>query len=256
LAPLSRTFGYQSVDEVERERRIRRVFAAVARRYDLMNDLMSFGIHRLWKRTLVRMAAPKPGQAIVDLAGGTGDVAALMAGPDRLVAVCDPSVPMMAAGRDRARHPGHAHLQWIGGTGEQLPLASGSVDTITIAFGIRNVTRIELALAEAMRVLKPGGRFLCLEFSTPHALIRPFYNLFSFTVIPRLGAWVAREPEAYTYLVESIRRFPDQRAFKALIEQAGFADVRFRNLSFGIACIHVGTRPMTQPAPAQTRAPR
>jgi demethylmenaquinone methyltransferase/2-methoxy-6-polyprenyl-1,4-benzoquinol methylase len=242
---LSRTFGFQSVDEIERTHRIRRVFSAVASRYDLMNDLMSLGIHRLWKRTLVRLAAPRPGQTIVDLAGGTGDVAALMAGPDRLVTVCDPSVPMMAAGRGRG-DPGHAHVRWIAGTGEQLPFADGSVDTLTIAFGIRNVTRIEAALAEALRVLKPDGRFLCLEFSTPHMLIRPFYNLFSFTVIPRLGAWIARAPEAYTYLVESIRRFPDQKTFQALIEDAGFSDVHYRNLSLGIAAIHVGTKAGTR----------
>jgi demethylmenaquinone methyltransferase/2-methoxy-6-polyprenyl-1,4-benzoquinol methylase len=251
LAPLSRTFGYRSVDERERERRIRGVFAAVARRYDLMNDLMSMGIHRLWKRRLARLAAPSPGQVIVDLAGATGDVAALMSAPDRLVVVCDPSEPMMAAGRERARRPGHAHLQWLAGTGEQLPLADASVDTITIAFGIRNVTRIEQALAEALRVLKPGGRFLCLEFSTPHALVRPFYNLFSFAVIPRLGAWVARAPEAYNYLVESIRRFPDQRAFAALIEQAGFGAVGFEDLSFGIACIHIGTKPLAPAGPSR-----
>jgi demethylmenaquinone methyltransferase/2-methoxy-6-polyprenyl-1,4-benzoquinol methylase len=235
---LSRTFGRHEVDAGERERRIRRVFEAVAARYDLMNDLMSLGVHRLWKRTLVRLAAPRAGQVIVDVAGGTGDVAARMAGPDRVVAVCDPSLPMMQVGRDRASR----HVRWIAGTGERLPLADASVDTLTIAFGIRNVTHIDVALAEALRVLKPGGRFLCLEFSTPWAPVRPFYHLFSFTVIPRLGAWVARSPEAYQYLVESIRRFPDQHAFAALIERAGFADVRHRNLSFGIACIHVGTR--------------
>ncbi len=239
MTRLSRTFGFQSVEEEERERRIRRVFEAVARRYDLMNDLMSMGIHRLWKRTLVRLAAPRAGQCIVDLAGGTGDVAARMAAADRLVAVCDPSVAMMQAGQAR----GHRHVQWLAGTGECMPLASGSVDTITIAFGIRNVTRIEDALTEALRVLKPGGRFLCLEFSTPWAPVRPFYNFFSFAVIPRLGALVAQAPEAYTYLVESIRRFPDQRSFKALLEQAGFADVSYRNLSFGIACIHAGSKP-------------
>jgi demethylmenaquinone methyltransferase/2-methoxy-6-polyprenyl-1,4-benzoquinol methylase len=241
MTELSRTFGYQSVDEAERTRRIRRVFSAVATRYDLMNDLMSLGIHRLWKRTLVRMAAPRAGQTIVDLAGGTGDVAARMAGCDRLVTVCDPSVPMMTAGRGRG-DAAHAHVRWIAGTGEQLPFADASIDTLTIAFGIRNVTRVEVALAEALRVLKPDGRFLCLEFSTPHMLIRPFYNVFSFTAIPRLGAWVARAPEAYNYLVESIRRFPDQKAFQALIEQAGFRDVHYRNLSLGIAAIHVGTK--------------
>ena len=239
MTRLSRTFGYQSVEENEREQRIRRVFEAVARRYDLMNDLMSMGIHRLWKRTLVRLAAPRAGQLIVDLAGGTGDVAARLAAADRVVAVCDPSVPMMQVGRAR----GHRHVQWLAGTGENMPLASASVDTVTIAFGIRNVTRIEDALAEALRVLKPGGRFLCLEFSTPWAPVRPFYNFFSFAVIPRLGAMVAQAPEAYTYLVESIRRFPDQRSFQALMQQAGFGDVSYRNLSLGIACIHVGTKP-------------
>ena len=243
MTELSRTFGKHSVDAQEREQRIRRVFEAVAARYDVMNDLMSMGIHRLWKRTLVRMAAPAPGQSIVDLAGGTGDVAALMSAPDRRVTVCDPSLAMMDVGRARGHPHPNPHLHWLEGTAERIPLPAASVDTVTIAFGIRNVTRIEDALVEVLRVLKPGGRFLCLEFSTPHAAIRPFYNLFSFAVIPRLGAWIAQAPEAYSYLVESIRRFPDQRAFKALIEQAGFTDVSYRNLSLGIAAIHTGTRP-------------
>jgi demethylmenaquinone methyltransferase/2-methoxy-6-polyprenyl-1,4-benzoquinol methylase len=242
MADLSQTFGKQSVDEAERERRIRRVFEAVARRYDLMNDLMSMGIHRLWKRSLVRLAAPRAGQHIVDLAGGTGDVAALMAAPDRLVTVCDPSLGMMDAGRSRG-DARLAQVQWLAGTGEALPLADGSVDTLTIAFGIRNVTQMSAALAEIRRVLAPGGCFLCLEFSTPWGPLRPFYNLFSFTVIPRLGAWVANAPEAYTYLVESIRRFPDQREFKAAIERAGFENVSYRNLTGGIACIHSGHKP-------------
>jgi demethylmenaquinone methyltransferase/2-methoxy-6-polyprenyl-1,4-benzoquinol methylase len=236
---LSRSFGYQSVEEHEREQRIRRVFEAVARRYDLMNDLMSLGIHRLWKRKLVRLAAPRTGQRIVDLAGGTGDVAARMAGPDRSVTVVDPSAPMMDVGRAR----GHRDVDWLLGSAENLPLDDASIDTLTIAFGIRNATRLELALAEALRVLKPGGRFLCLEFSTPVAWLRPAYELFSFSVIPRLGAWVADSPEAYTYLVESIRRFPDQPHFQRLIEDAGFTQVCYRNLSGGIACIHIGTRP-------------
>jgi demethylmenaquinone methyltransferase/2-methoxy-6-polyprenyl-1,4-benzoquinol methylase len=152
--------------------------------------------------------------------------------------VCDPSLAMMGVGRER----GIPHVVWLAGSGEGIPLASSSVDTITIAFGIRNVTSLEHALKEALRVLKPGGRFLCLEFSRPWAPIRPFYDLFSFAVIPRLGAWIAREPEAYTYLVESIRRFPDQEVFKFTLEQAGFSDVRYRNLSFGIACLHSATK--------------
>jgi len=239
MGDLSRSFGYQSVDQAERERRIRRVFDTVAPRYDLMNDLMSMGTHRLWKRTFARMAAPRAGQVIVDLAGGTGDIAALMAGPDRLVAVCDPSVRMMEAGRRRGR----GALGWLAGTGERLPFADASVDTLTISFGIRNVTDMPAALVEIRRVLKPGGRFLCLEFSQAWAPIRPFYNAFSFAVIPRLGAWVARAPEAYNYLIESIRRFPDQEEMKAIMERAGFANVRYRNLTFGIACIHVGVAP-------------
>lgn len=242
MSELSRSFGYQEVDPAERERRIRRVFDTVAPRYDLMNDLMSMGTHRLWKRAFARMAAPCAGQVIVDLAGGTGDIAALMAGPDRLVAVCDPSVAMMEAGRQRGR--GARALVWLAGAAERLPFADRAIDTLTISFGIRNVTDMPAALTEIRRVLKPGGRFLCLEFSKAWAPIRPFYNLFSFTVIPRLGAWVAGAPEAYNYLIESIRRFPDQEEMKAIMERAGFADVRYRNLTFGIACIHAGTKPV------------
>ena len=185
------------------------------------------------------MVAPQSGETIVDLAGGTGDVARLLAEPDRLVAVCDPSIPMMRVGRGRVP----AGVAWLAGTAERIPLVAGSIDAITIAFGIRNVTVMEAAFAEILRVLKPGGRFLCLEFSRPWLPVRPFYNLFSFTVIPRLGAWVARAPEAYGYLVESIRRFPAQDELKAMMERAGFIGVRYRNLTFGVACIHVGVKP-------------
>ena len=236
---ISRTFGYQSVAEDERTRRIRRVFESVAPRYDLMNDLMSMGIHRLWKRCLAREATVRPGQVIVDLAGGTGDVANLMSRAGAQVMVYDPSLAMMNAGRAEKL----SGVQWLAGTGERIPLAEASVDTVTIAFGIRNVTSLEIAMKEILRVLKPGGRFLCLEFSRPWAPIKPFYDLFSFTVIPRLGAWIARDPEAYTYLVESIRRFPDQEEMRDIMEQAGFAQVRYRNLSFGIACLHIGSKP-------------
>lgn len=236
---LDRSFGYQEVAPEVRRARIRRVFAAVAPRYDLMNDLMSFGIHRLWKRAMLRAAAAAPGLA-VDLAGGTGDVAALLArAPGRRVLVCDPSLAMMAEGRRRAG----GSLGWVGGEAEALPFAAGSVDLITVAFGLRNVTRLEAALAESLRVLKPGGTFICLEFSRPHGWLRPFYDLYSFLVIPRLGAWVARQPEAYHYLVESIRRFPDQRAFAEALRAAGYTQVRWRNLSFGIACLHLARKP-------------
>jgi demethylmenaquinone methyltransferase/2-methoxy-6-polyprenyl-1,4-benzoquinol methylase len=238
MQELSRSFGYQSVAEDERTRLIRRVFTSVAPRYDLMNDLMSMGIHRLWKRRLAREAGALPGQVVVDLAGGTGDVAALMASSGAHVMVCDPSLAMMSQGRTRKP----SDLKWLAGTGERIPLANNTADTITIAFGIRNVTSLEDALKEALRVLKPGGRFLCLEFSRPWAPIKPFYDIFSFSVIPRLGALVARDPEAYTYLVESIRRFPDQQEMKRIMEQAGFAAVNYRNLSFGIACLHRGVK--------------
>ncbi|MGD8907128.1 MAG: class I SAM-dependent methyltransferase [Gammaproteobacteria bacterium] len=237
MPDLSTTFGSREVDPGERETLIRSVFQRVAPRYDLMNDLMSFGIHRLWKRFLAREVAASPGQVIVDLAGGTGDVAARVAGWDRTVLVCDPSVEMMQVGRYR-RLPG---VRWLAGVGESIPLRDDSVDTLTIAFGIRNVTFIDRALAEIARVLRPGGRMLCLEFSRPWAPIRPFYQLFSATVIPRLGAWVSRNPDAYRYLVESIQRFPDQEEMKSLMESAGFTSVRYRNLSCGIACLHTGT---------------
>jgi len=239
MSDLDRSFGYQQVSLDERKSRIRRVFRAVAPRYDLMNDLMSFGIHRLWKALLVRTVAAQPGQTLLDLAGGTGDVARALAGPERRVIVCDPGVEMMRAGRER---PGSESLIWLAGEAEAIPLASASVDRLTISFGIRNVTRLDLALAEMHRVLKPGGTAFCLEFSRAHPLLRPFYDLFSFQVIPRLGAMIAREPEAYTYLVESIRQFPDQESFAALFRTAGFAEVHYRNLSFGIACLHIARK--------------
>ena len=235
---LNETFGYQRVASDERSRRIRRVFEQVAPRYDLMNDLMSFGIHRLWKRSLVKTTLSQPVDLLVDLAGGTGDVARQLRGAGRRVVIVDPSLAMMNAGRARTG----AGVSYLAGIGESIPLADNSVDALTIAFGIRNVTSMPRALAEITRILKPGGRCLCLEFSKPAAWLRPFYNAYSFLVIPRLGAWVARAPDAYTYLVESIRKFPDQEEMKALMETAGLRDVTFRNLSFGIACLHVGTK--------------
>jgi len=240
MSELNHSFGQFAVSSDERRQRIRRVFQAVAPRYDLMNDLMSFGIHRLWKRFLVQVADPRPAQLILDLAGGTGDVAKLLAGADRRVMVCDPSDAMMERGKLNAPNG----IEWLQGEAEAIPLPDDSVDTVTISFGIRNVTRLEDALKEILRVLKPGGRLLCLEFSRPWKPIRPFYDLFSFLVIPRLGALIAKQPEAYDYLVESIRRFPNQEDFARLIAEAGFRDVGYRNLSFGIACLHLGTKPL------------
>ncbi|MES2877645.1 MAG: class I SAM-dependent methyltransferase [Pseudomonadota bacterium] len=235
---INRSFGKQSVSSDERRERIRLVFNAVAPRYDLMNDLMSMGIHRLWKRKLARRVATVVGR-VVDLAGGTGDVARLLLGKNRQVLVCDPSLAMMQVGRLR---PNSQDLQWLAGEAEHLPLPDASVDLLTVSFGLRNATHLTAALAEIHRVLKPGGRFVCLEFSRPAAWLAPFYDLYSFLVIPRLGAAVAGEPQAYQYLIESIRRFPDQRGFSALMQEAGFTDIHWENGSFGIACLHFGSR--------------
>ena len=238
---LDNTYGRDIVTPAERQRRIRDLFDRVAARYDLMNDVMSFAIHRLWKRRFVR--GLPAGGLFVDLAGGTGDVAALLARQaGRDVVVCDPSIEMMNAGRSRQAR----NLLWVGGEAERLPFADASVQVLTVAFGLRNVTRLQDALREARRVLAPGGRFLCLEFSRPHAWFRPLYDLYSFVVIPRLGAWIARQPDAYQYLVESIRNFPPQRDFAAMLDEAGFADVEYRNLSLGIACIHSASRPFDE----------
>lgn len=237
---LDQSFGREKVASNERRTRIRRVFELVAPRYDLMNDLLSFGIHRLWKRTLRRRCQESAGQ-VVDLAGGTGDVARLLLRADRHVVVCDPGIEMMKAGQKVGA--GDMAIYWLAGEAEALPFATHSIDLLTISFGIRNVTQLAVALAEIHRVLKPGGRFVCLEFSRPQWWLKPFYDLYSWLVIPRLGAAVARQPIAYQYLVESIRRFPDQREFAALIGAAGFAAIRWENLSFGIACLHFGEKP-------------
>jgi demethylmenaquinone methyltransferase/2-methoxy-6-polyprenyl-1,4-benzoquinol methylase len=236
---IDRSFGKANVSSDERRARIRLVFDAVAPRYDLMNDLMSFGIHRLWKRKLARRVSGVMGQ-VVDLAGGTGDVARLLLAPGRQVTVCDPSLAMMQAGQKRAKG---AQLQWLVGEAEHLPMPNASVDLLTISFGLRNTTQLMAALLEIKRVLKPGGRFVCLEFSRPAVWLSPFYDLYSFWVIPRLGAAVAGEPQAYQYLVESIRLFPDQNGFAKLLQNAGFSDVHWENVSFGIACLHFGCRP-------------
>lgn len=235
---LSNTFGKGRVSPEQREQLVRSVFRRVARRYDLMNDLMSMGIHRLWKRRFAREAGRTHGDLFVDLAGGTGDIARLLRRERRRVVIVDPSMEMMRVGQ--ARDNGASG--YVAGTAERIPLASASVDTVTISFGIRNTTDILQAMQESMRVLKPGGHFYCLEFSTPQRWLRPFYNGWSRLVIPRLGALVAGHPDAYTYLVESIREFPDQEEMARMLREAGFVSVSWDNLSFGIACIHRGVK--------------
>ncbi len=243
IKKLDKSFGYEQVETRERQRRIRHVFNAVAPRYDLMNDLMSFGIHRLWKRKMVGFLSEYKDAMIVDLAGGTGDIARLLVRePERRVSVCDASEAMIRAGMAR-RNMKHENLYWLAADGEALPFDDASVDAITIAFGLRNMTNPEAAMRESVRVLKPGGKFICLEFSKPVFWLRPFYDLYSHVIIPRLGAFVAREPMAYQYLIESIRRFPGQEAVRALLQEAGLEKTGYKNLSFGIACIHYGARP-------------
>ncbi|MFQ5984082.1 MAG: class I SAM-dependent methyltransferase [Alphaproteobacteria bacterium] len=225
---------------------VRAVFDSVARRYDLMNDLMSGGIHRLWKGDLIAWLKPRPGMRLIDVAGGTGDVAFRFlaavggAAAGSRAIVCDVNQQMIEAGRDRAIDRGlTGGIDWVCADAESLPLEGASVDAYTVAFGIRNVTDIDRALAEARRVLRPGGRFLCLEFShVALPLLRSLYDAYSFNVIPLLGAVVAGDRAAYEYLVESIRRFPDQESFAERIAAAGLSQVRYRNLSGGIAALH------------------
>jgi demethylmenaquinone methyltransferase / 2-methoxy-6-polyprenyl-1,4-benzoquinol methylase len=240
-------FGFQSVPEGEKAGLVRQVFDSVAPRYDLMNDLMSAGVHRLWKDAMIDWLAPRPGQRYLDVAGGTGDIALRIlarAGDSSPVTVCDINHEMLKVGRERAVDRGHLHgLAWVVGDAEKLPLPDASVDAYTIAFGLRNVTHIDLALAEAHRVLRPGGRFLCLEFS--HVVVpglKELYDLYSFQILPRLGRHVARDEAAYRYLAESIRKFPRQDDLAERMRSVGMAQVAVRNLSGGIAALHSGWR--------------
>ncbi len=233
---LDNSFGNQDVEPKLREKLIRDVFNKVAPRYDLMNDAMSFGIHRFWKSKLVSLATPQKNQIIVDLAGGTGDVAIKLSKYCNTVVIAEPSLSMIRAGQKRHK------LVCVSAIGESLPFEDNSIDTLTISFGIRNATHMQKCLSEIERVLKPGGRLLCLEFSKPQRWLKPIYDLYSYYVIPRLGSAIAGQPEAYSYLIESIRKFPDQEEMMQLMEKAGFVNTEYRNLSFGIACIHIGTK--------------
>ena len=237
---IAQSFGASNVTTDERRRLIRRTFAQVARRYDLMNDLMSMGIHRLWKSAFVALTRARPGEIAVDLAGGTGDIAMALADAGASVLVVDPSPEMMRSGQTRT---GAERIGWIAAEGECLPFADSSIDLLTISFGIRNATHVEDVLHEIARVLKPGGRFYCLEFSTPDAWLRPLYGLWSRTAIPVLGAVVSRRRDAYRYLVESIRRFPDQAEFADMMASSGLVGVEWRNYSFGIAAVHSARKP-------------
>jgi demethylmenaquinone methyltransferase/2-methoxy-6-polyprenyl-1,4-benzoquinol methylase len=243
------SFGYRNVDPADKPGLVRGVFDSVAGRYDLMNDLMSGGVHRLWKDAAAARLNPQPGEIIVDCAGGTGDMARRFqalaeaarrrrGGAPAEVLVVDFNERMIQAGRARG---GGDQLLWSVGDAQALPISAGRADGYCIAFGLRNVTDIPRALSEARRVLRPGGRFLCLEFSRPTTqAIRRIYDAYSFRVIPAVGAVVARDRESYEYLVESIRRFPDQATLAAMMADAGFAQVSVTNFSAGVCALHQG----------------
>ena len=237
-------FGFQTVDEDAKAGMVHGVFSSVASRYDLMNDLMSAGVHRVWKNAMMDWLAPRNGQHLLDVAGGTGDIAFrfLDRAPGARVTVCDMTESMLVEGRKRAQASALAdRLRWVTGDAMQLPFADESFDRYTISFGIRNVTRIPDALAEARRVLRPGGRLMVLEFSQiPVPMLQWLYDRYSFNVIPAMGQVVANDRDSYQYLVESIRRFPDQDRFAQMIRDAGFGRVQWRNLSMGIAALHSG----------------
>ena len=243
-APETADFGFRTVPREAKKPMVRAVFDSVAPRYDLMNDLMSLGIHRLWKREFVEALDPRPRAGLLDLAGGTGDIAfawRARGGGPAILSDINPS--MLGVGRDRARARGVAGVRFLVADAERLPLPDRAVDRVSIAFGLRNCTDKDAVLAEARRVLKPGGRFLCLEFSRVQvAALSPLYDAWSFEVLPRLGRVVAGDADSYRYLAESIRTFPDQETLAAMMRRAGLSRVTWRNLSGGIAAIHAGWR--------------
>ncbi len=237
-------FGFETVPEDEKAGRVQGVFSSVASKYDIMNDVMSVGIHRLWKDAMMDWLAPRPGQKLLDVAGGTGDISFRFlkrAGAGHAT-VLDLTEPMLIEGRQRAEANDMAdQLEWVVGDAMALPFADNSFDVYTISFGIRNVTRPQDALAEAFRVLRPGGRLMVLEFSQlPNPMLQQAYDLYSFNVIPRMGQAIAGDRDSYQYLVESIRKFPDQDSFLQMIRDAGFENAKYRNLSLGIAALHSG----------------
>jgi demethylmenaquinone methyltransferase/2-methoxy-6-polyprenyl-1,4-benzoquinol methylase len=243
--PESTWFGETSVSPKEKTEKVLGVFHSVADNYNIMNDVMSMGIHRMWKDRFVGMITPKAGLSYLDVAGGTGDIAFRIykktnTAPD--ITVCDINTSMLSVGRDLSIDNGYIKgMRWVTGNAELLPLPSNTKDVYTIAFGLRNVTHIDKALKEAYRVLKPGGRFFCLEFShLPDPAMQKLYDSYSYNVIPKMGEIVAKDAQSYQYLVESIRKFPKQDALVERIQDAGFDQAGYKNLSCGIAAIHWG----------------
>lgn len=245
--PESTQFGEQTVTPEQKTGKVIGVFDSVANNYDLMNDLMSGGLHRIWKDSFVRRIRPRAGQRFLDVAGGTGDIAFRLKsklGDQADITVCDLNDNMLSVGRDRAADRGWLEgFEWVTGNAESLPFPDQSFDVYTIAFGLRNVTHIDTALAEAYRVLRPGGRFYCLEFShVENPLLAKAYDMYSYSMIPQIGKIIAKDRDSYQYLVESIRKFPTQRNLVRRMTEAGFTQSRYSNLSAGIVAIHSGLR--------------
>ncbi|HBB82341.1 MAG TPA: bifunctional demethylmenaquinone methyltransferase/2-methoxy-6-polyprenyl-1,4-benzoquinol methylase UbiE [Sulfitobacter sp.] len=237
-------FGFETVPEHEKAGRVQGVFNSVASKYDIMNDVMSMGIHRVWKEAMMDWLAPRPGQKLLDVAGGTGDVSFKFLGRagHGHATVLDLTEPMLVEGRKRAEADSlTGSLDWVVGDAMALPFPDNTFDVYTISFGIRNVTRPQEALDEAYRVLRPGGRLMVLEFSQlPNPAMQKAYDLYSFNVIPRMGQAIAGDRDSYQYLVESIRNFPDQETFLSMVRAAGFGQAKYRNLTMGIAALHSG----------------
>ncbi|PPE64947.1 bifunctional demethylmenaquinone methyltransferase/2-methoxy-6-polyprenyl-1,4-benzoquinol methylase UbiE [Caldimonas caldifontis] len=237
-------FGFQTVDEAEKAQRVRGVFDSVASRYDFMNDLMSAGLHRVWKAYTLAVSGARAGQQVLDIAGGTGDLAigfAQRVGPSGTVVHTDINEAMLRVGRDRLTDRGLL-LPTVLCDAEQLPFASNRFDVVSVAFGLRNMTHKDRALTEMCRVLAPGGKLLVLEFSKVAAPLSKAYDWYSFNVLPRLGQWVAGDAESYRYLAESIRMHPDQQTLKSMMKQAGFGHVDVHNLTGGVVALHVGIK--------------
>lgn len=243
--PEAEWFGFRHVNPREKTGLVHDVFASVAGQYDLMNDLMSGGLHRVWKDRLVDMMNPKPGQKLLDVAGGTGDIALRCykkTTGQASITVCDINPAMIAQGQAKMIDKGILNgITWVTGNAEELPIPDHSVDLYSIAFGLRNVTHIDKALTEAVRVLKPGGRFFCMEFSPGVARqLKPIYDRYCLTVLPFLGQWVAKDRDSYQYLAESIQKFPAQAQLATRMEKAGLSHVKWLNLTGGVAVIHSG----------------
>lgn len=241
-------FGYRNVDSTEKAGLVAGVFHSVAGKYDLMNDLMSGGVHRLWKRFTIELSGVRPGNRVLDIAGGTGDLAAKfsrLVGPEGQVVLADINSSMLEVGREKLTDHGVVgNIDYVQADAECLPFPDNHFDCITIAFGLRNVTDKDKALASMLRVLKPGGRLLILEFSKPvNPVVEKLYDRYSFDILPRMGKLVANDADSYRYLAESIRMHPDQDTLKGMMESVGFAEVRYHNLTAGVVAVHRGIKP-------------